>query len=477
MIAENLQKLIDIKADIKNAINGKGGSVGERFEDYAPAIESLPSGGGVSEEDLGTDTIFVDHTGKIVARFSPEEIMDWTDFSAVNIPTYAGLRFVKFTHTLAEIQNGTWNDVGLCYEPEDGNTHIFVENCKYFPIVLSTSGAAQIDWGDGNIAVISSAVTNYKFDHTYTTAGNYEIVLNGPFVNCRPAWTSASAYSRTYGKAVTALHIASTMTAINPTALGLSLKYVVMPVNSTFSFKKIQFETLSIRFDQLKALVFDTNQLTYNYANLESAYCPKLQYICAKKIAPGQLSSTTYSVLKSLCCRYGLTTSYGAGSGYSTNQLIQRICYPDNYDLGANQYPRQFQYTSSLIRWDGLNMKLSQSISFNHPSLEHIENQEGTLFDYLTTIDQNKFGNMYNWKGTVKFSNITSINNYGFTDTSFLETIDFTGQTVVPTLASTTAFQNNTATFLIPDALFDTWIASTNWANMYTLAPDRFIRV
>ena len=49
-IAENIQTLRSIKSDIKNAITGKGGDVGNDFKTYAQAITNLPSGGG--NEDL-----------------------------------------------------------------------------------------------------------------------------------------------------------------------------------------------------------------------------------------------------------------------------------------------------------------------------------------------------------------------------------------------------------------------------------------
>ncbi len=49
-IAENIQTLRSIKSDIKNAITGKGGNVGNDFKTYAQAITNLPSGGGGGTE-------------------------------------------------------------------------------------------------------------------------------------------------------------------------------------------------------------------------------------------------------------------------------------------------------------------------------------------------------------------------------------------------------------------------------------------
>lgn len=45
-ISDKLTTLNGIKSDIKTAINGKGGSVGDDFTTYATAITNLPSGGG-----------------------------------------------------------------------------------------------------------------------------------------------------------------------------------------------------------------------------------------------------------------------------------------------------------------------------------------------------------------------------------------------------------------------------------------------
>jgi hypothetical protein len=44
---------------------------------------------------------------------------------------------------------------------------------------------------------------------------------------------------------------------------------------------------------------------------------------------------------------------------------------------------------------------------------------------------------------------------------------DFTSHTVVPTLASTGAFQNipSDCEIRVPAALYDEWIAATNWST------------
>ena len=61
--------------------------------------------------------------------------------------------------------------------------------------------------------------------------------------------------------------------------------------------------------------------------------------------------------------------------------------------------------------------------------------------------------------------------NWTFSNTfngcTALELVDFSEATAVPALSSTSAFANtnNTYTILVPDALYSTWIASTNWSD------------
>lgn len=474
MIAENLQKLIDIKADIKNAINGKGGSVGERFEDYAPAIENLPSGG-VSEEDLGTDTIFVDHTGKIVARFSPEEIMTWTDFSAVTVPEYEGLRFVKFTHTLEEIQNGTWNDVGLCYEPEDGNTHIFVENCKYATVIVSNTAASQIDWGDGNIEVLSSVYSNYKFSHTYADYGDYEIVLRSEINSVIVSGQSINTCKKIY--------LASTVekfsTENSATAIAYNCKELVLPVNSaTFQFmtKDTAYNTC-FRFPAIPAIVLDTDLHSPNIPASSSGTNTDLRsvkFICAKKMRFLGIIGPA-SALRSVDMKYG--QSGGSNNSYYKPYRIERIYFSEGTVFSTAQGMPDLSYNTSLKRICGNNI----AFAYNYlPSqlfaIQHIDGQEAQLFDNLTELSATFFVS-YNLSGTLKFSNLTKIGNWSFRYCYNINTIDFSEQTAVPTLASLQAFDGTRCKFLIPDALYDEWTTATNWGSIYRGAPDRFIRV
>ena len=57
---------------------------------------------------------------------------------------------------------------------------------------------------------------------------------------------------------------------------------------------------------------------------------------------------------------------------------------------------------------------------------------------------------------------------YMFYGCTSLEIIDMTGSTGVPTLSYSVNFSNtnNTYKIVVPDSLYDTWIAATNWASI-----------
>lgn len=69
---------------------------------------------------------------------------------------------------------------------------------------------------------------------------------------------------------------------------------------------------------------------------------------------------------------------------------------------------------------------------------------------------------------TVKLSNITSIGTSAFYKCSALSSVDFRGVTQVPTIQSNSFnYVPTTCKFIIPDELYDSWIASTNWVSLY----------
>ena len=57
---------------------------------------------------------------------------------------------------------------------------------------------------------------------------------------------------------------------------------------------------------------------------------------------------------------------------------------------------------------------------------------------------------------------------YIFYGCTSLELVDMTGSTGVPHLVNTNNFQSTNSTYkiVVPDSLYDTWIAATNWVSI-----------
>ena len=79
------------------------------------------------------------------------------------------------------------------------------------------------------------------------------------------------------------------------------------------------------------------------------------------------------------------------------------------------------------------------------------------MFYKCTSLKRIKMNASYGSWGTAIFFGCTS-----------LELVDMTGSTGVPTLSDVNNFENtnNTYKVVVPDSLYDTWIAATNWASI-----------
>ena len=90
-----------------------------------------------------------------------------------------------------------------------------------------------------------------------------------------------------------------------------------------------------------------------------------------------------------------------------------------------------------------------------------------TIGNGVTSIGDSAF---YGCTGLTSITipdSVTSIEYYAFRGCTSLTEIDFSTHTTVPTLNSTTAFNNTSESLVIkvPSALVDEWKAATNWAT------------
>ena len=192
-IAQNLQRLVNAKSAISEAITAKGGTVssGDGFEDFPTDIATIPSGGGESG-DTSKPVKFMDYDGSIVTSYTPEEFNELTEMPAN--PSHDGLTAQGWNWTLSDAKEyvssyGTLN-VGQMYITSDGRTRLYVrmQEGRLSPVLklyLNANTKLDIDWGDDTHSTFTSTSADYKSErHTYASAGDYVVsigVISGSF--------------------------------------------------------------------------------------------------------------------------------------------------------------------------------------------------------------------------------------------------------------------------------------------------------
>ena len=124
---------------------------------------------------------------------------------------------------------------------------------------------------------------------------------------------------------------------------------------------------------------------------------------------------------------------------------------------------RNYAYKAALMRLKiGDNVALGGQACSQCFSLREVNVPEDT-----TSIASHTFGNCYSLQSLKFPSGVTSIEGYAFVKCNSMVYYDFADCTAVPTLSATTAFNDIPADceIRVPAALYDEWIAATNWAT------------
>lgn len=84
-----------------------------------------------------------------------------------------------------------------------------------------------------------------------------------------------------------------------------------------------------------------------------------------------------------------------------------------------------------------------------------------------TTINTYTFNRCVKMETITFNGNIVTVNAYTFSGCTGMKAILFNGNTSVPKLVNVNAFKSIPATckIVVPDNLYDSWIAATNWSN------------
>lgn len=143
---------------------------------------------------------------------------------------------------------------------------------------------------------------------------------------------------------------------------------------------------------------------------------------------------------------------------------LTSIIIPNNVSSIEN-YAFSFCSNITSITIPNSVTKIGSYAFYNCSSLTSI-----TILASLTSIVTWAFAYCSSLTSITIPASVTKIENYAFNYCNSLTRVDFRSATQVPTLSNVNAFNNvpTTCEFIIPDNLYSSWIAATNWANLYT---------
>ena len=330
----------------------------------------------------------------------------------------------------------------------DGKTYLYIKIAEkgrmtvplYF--TQTVANGVAIDWGDGSATQTLSGTGNKNTTHTYADVGEYTISLN-PSSGCTLGLGhSSSSYcvmgstgnnGKVYINMLQAVEIGKNVTSIGASAFQncYSLASVVIPSGAT----------------SIGSYAFSDCQ------SLASVVIPEGVTSIGNHAFNGCYSLASVVIPHSV-------TSIGSNA-FSNCRSLASVVIPESVTSIGNHAFNGCYSLASVVIPDSVTSIGSNAFS-NCQSLASVVIPEG-----VTSIGASAFNGCYSLASVVIPDSVTSIGSYAFRNCSGMAYYDFRASKSVPTLSNTNAFDNipSDCKIVVPDSLYDTWIAATNWST------------
>lgn len=168
-IANEISRLSGAKANIKRAINAKGGSlVNEKITSYADAIDNL------LPKEFGNRVRFIDWDGTVLKTVY---VASGESATPPANPSHSGMVFQGWNTALTNVLSN--RDIGAVYTTASGACEFDVRmvvrtgyTVTFYPYI--ESGTLTIDWGNGSTDTVTGT-GKQTVSYTYADYGNYTI--------------------------------------------------------------------------------------------------------------------------------------------------------------------------------------------------------------------------------------------------------------------------------------------------------------
>ena len=337
-------------------------------------------------------------------------------------PTHDRLVFQKWSasRTVTDNKVTIGNDnvmVGATYTTASGQNEFDITVTKATGLTVTFNGSGVKDWGDGT--------SDSETSHTYTAYGDYMIKYAG-----------SSIPSHLFGDSVTYFLTnarLATVTSIKNGAFWYcySLKDITIP-DSVISIENIAFgDCRCLTSVTIPNGVMEIGSTMFGYC-----------YSLTSVVIPNSVTTI--------------------GPEVFNHCPLKNITIPDSVisiDTGA------FYQCQSLISAtipDSVTRVSTDRLFYNCYSLISV-----VIPNSVTKIDSNMFSYCYSLTSVVILNSVTKIGKQAFSSCFPLTKYDFSQVTAVPTLEASNAFSsiNKICKIVVPDNLYDQWIAATNWST------------
>ncbi len=431
--------LTDFLTDVANAIREKEGTTAAiNPQTFSARILALQTGGGGGAAVPAKDVNFIDYDGTILHSYSKDSFLALTELPP--LPSQDGLICQGWNWTFedarAYVQEYGVHEIGATYITSDGKTRYYITIADkhrtdfQLNFQISASDSLVINWGDGNIESIASSGTK-KLTHHYDAEGDYviqmEVIGNAVL---------------TLGGTALAKHYANLIKRVE---LGQNVN-----LNSTYAFQTCySLETITIPVG-----VTDIGGMSFQY-------CTSLKSI----VIPINVSSINQHAF-SYC---GSLNSVSLPNRITrTNNYIFAYCYSLSRVIIPGKVTNLGTY--ALYHCEALDVLALPNVlkTIDSTALGYCYSITRLTFpDSVTTLNGSALSYNYSLSSVFIPSGVTNIAGSTFSNCSGLALLDFRTHTSVPSLGNTNAFTSvpSDLKIVVPDELYDSWIAATNWSN------------
>ena len=396
----------------------------------------VPTGGGGG---AAGGVSFIDYDGTVVETWALSDLASKTELPTP--PAHDRLVFQQWNWTLEDIKAANADmAVGALYTTASGLTEFHIRVTKASGLTITCNMVGNKNWGDGTEDALTS--------HTYADYGDYIITCDGSDLSASNITASDVAVKQAF------LHIFFSNKIKN-----ISCSFYQCNALQTISVPKGVTNIRAGAFGECGSLRFFSIPNGIKIINHDTfSKCRLFQYVSL----PNGITSMDTDVFNGCYSLRSVfipssVTSCGERTFASCRHLSS--CVMPNGNMFLDKY--MFYYCYSLQEVVLPNVKqIPEGLFSNCSSLRNI-----VIPNTVTTIGNYAFS-ACNCLSSVTIPNsVTSIGDSAFANCNVSE-YDFSQFSKVPTLG-TDVFRGilSSTKILVPSALYDTWVAATNWAT------------